>query len=29
MDEFARWIKPLVTEVPVLVIPTTDVMWHV
>jgi putative NIF3 family GTP cyclohydrolase 1 type 2 len=29
MDEFARWIRPLVPEVPILVIPTTDVMWHV
>jgi putative NIF3 family GTP cyclohydrolase 1 type 2 len=29
MDEFATWLKPLVTEVPVQFIPTRDVFWTV
>lgn len=29
MNEFARWLKPLVTEVPVKFIPTTDEFWTV
>jgi putative NIF3 family GTP cyclohydrolase 1 type 2 len=29
MDEFARWIKPLVPEVPVRFIATTDEFWTV
>jgi putative NIF3 family GTP cyclohydrolase 1 type 2 len=29
MNEFARWLKPLVPEVPVQFIPTTDEFWTV
>jgi putative NIF3 family GTP cyclohydrolase 1 type 2 len=29
MNEFARWLKPLVTEVPIRFIPTTDEFWTV
>jgi hypothetical protein len=29
MEEFARWLKPIVTEVPVQFIPTTDEFWTV
>jgi putative NIF3 family GTP cyclohydrolase 1 type 2 len=29
MDEFARWLKPIVTEVPIRFIPTTDEFWTV
>ncbi len=29
MEEFARWIKPFVPEVPVKFIPTTDEFWTV
>jgi putative NIF3 family GTP cyclohydrolase 1 type 2 len=29
MEEFARWIKPIVPEVPVRYIPTTDEFWTV
>jgi putative NIF3 family GTP cyclohydrolase 1 type 2 len=29
MDEFARWIKPIVTEVPVQFVPTRDDFWTV
>ena len=29
MDEFARWVKPFVPEVPVRWIPTTDEFWTV
>ena len=29
MDEFARWIKPIVPEVPVQFVPTRDDFWTV
>jgi putative NIF3 family GTP cyclohydrolase 1 type 2 len=29
MDEFARWVKPFIPEVPVRWIPTTDEFWTV
>jgi putative NIF3 family GTP cyclohydrolase 1 type 2 len=29
MDEFARWLKPMVNEVPIRFIPTTDELWTV
>ena len=29
MEEFARWLKPLVPEVPIQFIPTTDELWTV
>jgi hypothetical protein len=29
MDEFARWLKPIVPEVPVRFVPTTDEFWRV
>jgi putative NIF3 family GTP cyclohydrolase 1 type 2 len=29
MEEFARWIKPIVPEVPARFIPTTDELWTV
>ena len=29
MDEFARWLKPIVREVPIKFIPTTDEFWTV
>ena len=27
MDEFARWLRTLVTEVPVTLVPATDPFW--
>jgi putative NIF3 family GTP cyclohydrolase 1 type 2 len=29
MEEFARWLRPFVTEVPIRFIPTTDELWTV
>jgi len=29
MHEFARWLKPMISEVPVEYIPTTDEFWTV
>ena len=29
MDEFARWLKPFVPEVPIQFVPTTDEYWSV